>query len=52
MFSTSMSPVFGVVSGVPAFPARSLKAQEKVTSPFVSPSATSMDTVQDVPEPL
>ena len=52
VFSTSMSPELGVVSGVPAFPATSEKAQENVTSPLVSPSATVTDEVQDVPDPL
>ena len=52
VFSTAMSPELGVVSATPAFPATSEKAQENVTSPFVSPSATVMDEVQDVPDPL
>ena len=52
VFSTSMSPELGVVSGVPALPATSLKAQEKVTSPLVSPSATVSEATHPVPDPV
>ena len=52
VFSTSMSPELGVVSATPSIPAKSVYPQEKVTSPFVSPSATVIEAVQDVPEPL
>ena len=53
MFSTSTSPESAVVSAAaPAFPATSSNVQEKVTSPLVSPSATKILAVQDVPDPL
>ena len=53
VFSTSTSPESGVVSAAaPGFPATSSNVHEKVTSPFVSPSATSMEAVQPVPDPL
>ena len=53
VFSTSISPESAVVSAAaPAFPATSSNVQEKVTSPLVSPSATKILAVQDVPDPL
>ena len=53
VFSTDTSPESAVVSAAaPAFPATSSNVQEKVTAPLVSASATNIEAVQEVPEPL
>ena len=53
VLSTVTAPVSAVVSAAaPGLPAASSKVQEKVTAPLVSPSATSMDATQPVPDPL